>query len=89
MGLTYYDGNEKLTSANELSAIVNNRVIVALKSINTINEFDNLEVVDANDKYVKVKVPGGIRKFEIKNNNAAVGDKIKIVIDNNGIYSIQ
>ncbi len=89
LGLTYYDGNEKLTSANEVSAIVNNRVIVALKSINAINEFDNLEVVDANDKYVKVKVPGGIRKFEIKNNNAAVGDKIKIVIDNNGIYSIQ
>ena len=89
LGLTYYDGNEKLTSANEISAIVNNRVIVALKSVNSINEYDNLEVVEANDKYLKVKIPGGIRKFQIKDNNVSVGDKIKIGIDSKGEYSIK
>ncbi len=89
LGLTYYDGNEKLTSANEISAIVNNRVIVALKSVNSINEYDNLEVVEVNDKYLKVKIPGGIRKFQIKDNNVSVGDKIKIGIDSKGEYSIK
>lgn len=89
LGLTYYEGDEKLESGNEIGAIVNNRVIVALKSVNQVKEFDNLEVVEATDKYVRVKVPGGTRKFEIKDNTAIVGEKIKIEIDNNGVYSIQ
>lgn len=89
LGITYYEGNENLSSKNEISAIVNKNTIAALKTINEIKEYDNLEVVESTDKYIRVKVPGGTRKFNIEGNNINVGDVVKIEIDSEGVYTIQ
>lgn len=89
LGITYYEGNENLSSKNEISAIVNKNTIAALKTINEIKEYDNLEVVESTNKYIRVKVPGGTRKFNIEGNSVNVGDVVKIEIDSEGVYSIK
>lgn len=89
LGLTYYEGNENITSKNEISAIVNQNTIVALKTISEVREYDNLEVIESNNKYVIVKVPGGKRKFNIEGNSINVGDLVKIEIESDGTYNIK
>lgn len=89
LGLTYYEGYENITSKNEISAIVNGNTIAALKTISEVKEYDNLEVVDSNDKYIRVKVPGGTRKFNIEGNSVNVGDLVKIEVESDGTYSIK
>ncbi len=89
IGITYYEGYEQLASDDEITAIVNGNTIVALKTIGRASEYTDMEVVESGDKYVRVKVPGGIRKYSIENNNVNVGDVIKIKINSDGTYTAE
>ncbi len=86
LGVTYYEGYESLASDSEICAVVNANAIAALKSVSNIDEYKGLEVVERGDKYISVKVPGGVRRFEGEN-NVNVGDIVNIQIEN-GVYKI-
>lgn len=88
LGLTYYEGYENLTTDNQITAIVNNKTIAAVKNINMVKMYENMEVTDGSDKYIAVKLPGGTRKFDVEESSAKAGDIVKIEI-NNGKYSIK
>lgn len=81
LGVTFYEGYENLSSDKQITAIVNGNTVAALKSINSVEEYDNLEVVESDESYVKVKVPGGTRKFDVNENSAEQGEVIKIKAD--------
>lgn len=88
-GVTLYEGYEKLSYNEEITALLNGNTIAALKSISNINEYANMEVVESGSKYVTVKVPGGIRKYSVSNNSAEAGEIVNIKINENGEYSIE
>lgn len=89
IGITYYEGYEQLASDDEITAIVNESTIVALKTIGRASEYTDMEVVDRGDEYVRVKVPGGIRKYSVESNSVNVGDIIKIKIESDGTYTVE
>lgn len=89
IGITYYEGYEELCCDDEISAIVNGNTIAALKTIGRALEYTDLEVVEKGEKYVRVKVPGGIRKYSVEENSADVGDIIKIKVENDGTYTVE
>lgn len=84
LGITFYEGYENLSSDKQITAIVNGNTVAALKNINSVKEYDNLEVVESDENYVSVKVPVGIRKFEVNGNSAEAGDVVKIEVDDEG-----
>lgn len=81
LGVTCYDGYENIRTDDEISAIVNGNVIAALKSINRVTEFENMEVAEKGDNYIKVKVTGGVRKFNVGENNVEVGNVVGIIVE--------
>lgn len=89
LGLTYYEGYEVLKCDYEINAVVSGNTIAALKSIAPVTEYENMEVAEKGNKYIKIKVPGGMRKFDVENSDAEVGDTVKIEIDSEGGYSIK
>ncbi len=88
LGVTFYEGYENLSADKQITAIVNGNAVAALKTINSVEEYNDLEIVESNENYVRVKVPGGTRKFDVNKNSAEQGDVVKIEIDEEGNWAI-
>ncbi len=86
LGVTEYEGDEKIDSSCEINAIVSKDAIAALKSVNKIKEYNDLEVVECGSGYVKVKVPAGVRRFRLDSAELNMGDKINIEVDDEGYH---
>ncbi len=86
LGVTEYEGDEKIDSTCEINAIVSKDAIAALKSVNKIKEYTDLEVTECGNGYVKVKVPSGVRRFKVDKAELSAGDKINIEVDESGYH---
>ncbi len=82
LGITFYEGDEKIIFDEKLNAIVSSDSIVCVKEIQKINEYENLKVSDVDSESVKLETPAGVRKFNIKGSNVNVGDSINIKFEN-------
>lgn len=89
LGLTFYEGYEVLAADEIISAIVNRDTIVAIKSINKVEEYENMEIVEKGEGFIKVKVPGGTRKFQVNESSGEVGDLVNIIVEGDGMYKIK
>ena len=88
-GITLYEGYENLSSDKEIDAILNGNAIAALKTINNVSQYENMNVTDSESKYINVKVPGGTKKYSIGENTISPGDTVNIKINENGEYTAE
>ncbi len=91
LGLTYSDDTDNTLYRNKnISAVIRDNVIVAVKAVNeSMAVYDNVEVTDRNDNSITVRLSGGTRKFSLENNSFNVGDRVNIIFNTDGTYEVR